>query len=271
MSGGRILLTGAAGLIGSDLRRWLVDRGTVLRSTDIRPFERLHADEEIVVGDLCDPDFAGRLCHDTDAIIHLAGRAKEGQWSDVTGPNILAPINLWDAARAAGVGRIIFGSSNHVMGFYRPETPISHDDPQRPDCRYAVTKAFGEHLASVYAYKFGLRAFCIRIGSYRPEPVSRRELSTWISPRDLAQLVGIGLNADYVFETVFGISGNAKAWCDNNRARELGYRPVDDAEAFADRLPEGPENMAGVENLFQGGGSAAKEFVADPCLVPVFR
>lgn len=267
MIGGRILLTGAAGLIGSDLRRWLAGQGAVLRSTDIRSFEPIGENEEVLVGDLCDAAFAEDACRGVDAIIHMAGRAKEGQWSDVTAPNILAPINLWDAAKTGGVGRIVFGSSNHVMGFYRPDTKISHEDPQRPDCRYGITKAFGEHLASVYAYKFGLRAFCIRIGSYRPEPVSGRELSTWISPRDLAALVGVGLTADYVFETVFGISGNTRAWCDNGRAYELGYRPQDDAEAFVERFPDTPASEGRIEDLFQGGGSVAKEFTADPGLV----
>ncbi|MDI6024715.1 NAD(P)-dependent oxidoreductase [Corticibacterium sp. UT-5YL-CI-8] len=268
MKGKRILLTGAAGVIGSDLRRWLVDQRASLLSSDVRPFEPLGGNEEIVIGDLCDAGFASRLCEGVDAIIHMAGRAKEGQWTDLTGPNIMAATHLWDAAHTHGVERIVFGSSNHVVGFYRPDEKISNDDPQRPDSRYAITKAFGEHLASVYAYKFGLKAFCIRIGSYRPEPISRRELSTWISPRDLAALVEIGLNADYVFETVFGISANKRAWCDNARAHELGYQPRDDAEVFAARFADSPEEASMLENLFQGGGSAAKEFLANPALVP---
>ena len=126
-----------------------------------------------------------------------------------------------------------------------------------------MSKAFGESLAAHYAYKHGIRAFCMRIGTCKAAPDSRRALSTWLSPEDLDRLVMVGLTASYSFEIVYGVSRNSRAWWDNGRACRLGYDPQDDAELYADRLGgEGPAE--GPAAGLQGGASAARGFSSRP-------
>ncbi|WP_323012817.1 NAD(P)-dependent oxidoreductase [Devosia sp.] len=263
MSGPRILLTGAAGGIGTLLRRTLARKGEILRLNDIAPMGAAGPGEEMMQGDLADADFTHALCRDVDAIVHMAGNRKESPWERLIGPNLIAATNLWEAARVNGVKRIVFGSSNHVVGMYPAGEILDERDLPRPDSRYAVTKIFVEGLGSLYADKYGIKGFLIRIGSYEPKPSSLRALSTWISPRDLTAIVRVGLDADYHCETVFGISRNTRAWCDNARAIALGYDPQDDAEDYLAEIdPEaGPAGM--VAASLQGGGSAAKEFAGD--------
>lgn len=256
----RVLLTGAAGTIGRSLRTGIARAGETLRLTDVKEIAVEAENEEVLIGDLSNPDFAAKACKDVDAIVHMAGHPKEKPWEVLVGPNINAAITLWEAARTAGVRRIVYGSSNHVVGFYRTDVRLDGAMPPRPDSRYGVTKLFGEGLASLYADKYGISAFCIRIGTFRDAPTSTRELSTWISPRDLAALTRIGIDADIVFETVFGVSGNSRSWCDNSRAFALGYRPQDDAETFAEQISPEDAKTNGVAGRVQGGGSAAMEY-----------
>lgn len=258
----RILLTGAAGAIGSMLRKTLLRDKEVFRLCDIAPIEGGNA-EDIVVGDLADPAFAADVCRDVDAVVHMAGQAKESPWEKLIGPNLIAVTNLWEAARANGVERIVFGSSNHVLGMYPAGLKLDETDPLRPDSRYGATKAFAEAVASLYADKYGIRSFLVRIGTFAEKPQNIRALSTWISPRDLSAIIRVGLDADYHCETVFGVSRNSRAWCDNSRAFELGYDPQDNAEEFVAAVDPAAGPQGPVAAALQGGGSAAKEFAGD--------
>lgn len=259
----RILLTGAAGGIGSLLRTTLAQPGEVLRLTDIVPVPNAGDGEDIVVGDLIDPAFTNSLCEGVDTIVHMAGNRKESPWERLIGPNVIAVTNLWEAARNAGVKRIIFGSSNHVVGMYPAGVVLNELAVPKPDSRYAVTKILAEGLGSLYADKFGIANFSIRIGTYEDKPTTLRALSTWISPRDLTSIVRLGLDADYHCETVFGVSRNTRLWCDNSRAYELGYDPLDDAEDYFASIDPQAGVQGDVANALQGGGSSAKEFVGD--------
>ena len=90
-------------------------------------------------------------------------------------------------------------------------------------------KVFGEMLGSLYADKYGLEVFLIRIGSASPTPGDLHGLAMWVSPRDLAQLIAIGIDhPDVHFEIVYGISGNSRSWYDNSNAERLGHVPPDD-------------------------------------------
>jgi len=125
---------------------------------------------------------------------------------------------------------------------------------------------FGEALGSLYADKHGMEIFNIRIGNVNPQPIDKRRLAIWISPRDLAQLVTIGIEHPQVrFEIVYGISGNKRAWYDNSNAYRLGYKPQDDSERFAaDVLArEKPATDARAEQ-FQGGAFVTAEDVELP-------
>ena len=154
-------------------------------------------------------------------------------------PIIVGLYNVFEAARRNKVKRILFATSNHAVGFYRRDEKIDHRVYPKPDSRYGVSKVFGEALGSLYADKYGMEVYNMRIGNVNPEPVDKRRLSIWISPRDLAQLVTIGIeHPDIRFEIVYGISANKRAWYDNSNAERLGYKPQDDSEKWAKGVAE---------------------------------
>ncbi|MBX9907496.1 MAG: NAD(P)-dependent oxidoreductase [Beijerinckiaceae bacterium] len=259
-----ILITGAAGRIGSLLRRELPGDAELaaffggpfrLKATDIvDPGPGEHADE-VSTGDLADAAFVESLFADggVAAVIHLAGYPREADWDVLLDANIRATINIWEAARRHGVDRVLYASSNHAIGFYPRSRKIDHRVTQRPDSRYGLTKVFGEELGFLYAHKFAIRSFSMRIGMFLPQPTSRRGLSNWLSLPDAVRLVKVGLTADYICETVYGVSNNARSFWDNSSAHRLGYRPQDDSEAFAHLFP-GPDHPGDRwAEHFQGG------------------
>ena len=137
--------------------------------------------------------------------------------------------------------------------------------PPRPDSRYGVSKVFGEALASLYADKYGMQVFCIRIGNVNPAPIDKRRLSIWLSPRDLAQLVTIGIEHPEIrFEVVYGVSANTRSWYDNANARRLGYRPQDDSEAFAAEVLARERPGDPTAELYQGGAFTVEEQIPNP-------
>ena len=163
----RILITGAAGEIGSVLRAGLYGGGRTLRLLDIKPQAAARASEECVTADLADTAALQQAARGMDCIVHLAGVPREGAWEAILPNNIIGTYNLFEAARSAGVKRVIFASSNHVIGYYRATQKVGIDEPARPDSRYGVSKAYGEALGRMYADKYGLEVACLRIGSFR--------------------------------------------------------------------------------------------------------
>jgi uronate dehydrogenase len=155
------------------------------------------------------------------------------------------------------------------VGFYRRDQTIDHRVYPKPDGRYGVSKVFGEMLGSLYADKYGMEVFCMRIGNVNPKPIDKRRLSIWLSPRDLAQLVTIGIEHPEIrFEIVYGASGNTRTWYDNSNAARLGYRPADNSEAFAPDVlaREKPGHPRG--ELYQGGLFVHSEEVTNPAALP---
>jgi uronate dehydrogenase len=260
-----VLLTGAAGRIGSLLRRDLpTEPGLRLRVVDRVDPGPGEGRDEVHVGDLADAAFVEGLFEDgrVGAVIHLAGYPREADWDVLLDANMKASIHLWEAARRHGVDRVVYASSNHAIGLYPRALTIDDEVLPRPDSRYGLTKVFCEQMAFLYAHKFGVRGFCMRIGAFRPEPDSERALATWISPRDLVALVRVGLTADYVFEVVYGVSANARSFWDNRNAWRLGYRPQDSADAHAPRFEApGTDDLAA---LFQGGPYVLDGLATDP-------
>jgi uronate dehydrogenase len=173
--------------------------------------------------------------------------------------------NTFEAARQAGVKRIVMATSNHAVGFYPRSQTIDHRVTVRPDSRYGVSKAFSEALASLYSDKHEIGFLCVRIGNYGTEPIDSRRLSIWISPRDLTQLVRIGLeHPDVRYEIVYGVSGNHRSWYDNSNAHRLGYQPEDDSEPQALQVlsAEAGQPSNRVADKYQGGTFAAQEYDA---------
>ena len=259
----RLLITGAAGNLGRVLRERLRGSFPVLRLSDRDEMAPAETGEEVVRCDLSDAEATQRLCDGVDAILHFGGRSLEGSWPEILSANIMGAINLWEGARLAGVERIVFASSNHVVGLYRRTEHFDHQVMPRPDGRYGLSKAFGEDLASLYAYKHGIKALCMRIGSCFGNPSNRRMLSTWLSFPDFERLVRVGLTADYLFEIVYGQSRNTRAFWDNSNAYRLGYDPQDDAEVFAAEV-EAKVSGKPLSDDFQGGDFVPPDFSGDP-------
>ena len=265
----RILITGAAGSIGAVLRAGLQGHYPILRLSDIAGLGDAGPGEEIVAADLCDLPRMEAAMADVDAVVHLGGTSLEDDWESIHANNIVGLYNTFEAARRQGVSRIIFASSNHAIGFYRRDRQIDHTVAPRPDTRYGVSKVFGEALARLYADKHGMGAACLRIGSFQKRPLNSRMLSTWISHRDMVQLVRCCLDAPALhFEIVYGASANSRSWWDNSAATRLGYAPEDNAEDYADEIlaaerrdPDKGEDA--VERLFHGGPFTSLEFNGD--------
>ena len=264
---GRILLTGAAGGLGKVLRTGLVGSADIIRLSSRSSLGEAAPHEEIAYADLADAAAVDRLLLGVDAVVHMGGQSTEADWDVILASNIVGLINLYEAARKAGTKRIIFASSNHVIGMHPRTRRLDHTSPPRPDSRYGLSKAFGEDLACLYAYKYGISSLCIRIGSSFPEPKNRRMLSTWQSYDDLIQQIKAGLTADYLFEIIYGDSANTRNWRDNSNAERLGYRPKDDSEVFAGKVGEIGDGDP-VSDALQGGAFAGREYVGevDRCL-----
>lgn len=249
-----ILITGAAGGLGRYLREELAGKYK-LRLSDRIEIADLSADESFVAADVTEPAGLTELANGCDAIVHLGGIPAEHDWDPILQTNIIGTYNIYEAARLAGVPRVIFASSNHAMGFYPREQTIPANITVRPDSRYGVSKAFGEALASMYADKYGVHSLVLRIGNVDRQPVDVRRLSIWISPRDLAQLVVIGVeHPDVHCDIVYGVSDNARGWYDNSAAEKLGYKPQDRSEDYAAQVLEKfPAPGDGVADTHQGG------------------
>ncbi|AQA11210.1 NAD(P)-dependent oxidoreductase [Streptomyces samsunensis] len=233
-----VLLTGAAGGMGTLMRELLPQYGYQLRLLDQLPIE---GEPDAITADLSDRDALREAVRGVDAIIHLAGISLEAPFEKILRANIEGTYNVYEAAREAGVRRIVFASSNHAVGFTpRPvgdDPLIPIDTPRRPDTYYGVSKSFGEDLASLYWDKYGIETVAIRIGSCFPEPTTVRMLSIWLSPADGARLLHAALTAENVgYRVVYGSSGNTRPWCDLSSARALGYEPQDDSEPYAAKL-----------------------------------
>jgi uronate dehydrogenase len=266
-----VLITGASGGIGTRMRTLLKGVYPRLRLSDLNTPPDLAADETFVAADLADLAAVERIVEGVDGIVHLGGYSIEGPWETILSANIVGCYNLFEAARRKRVKRIVFASSNHAVGFYPRSRRIGIDDHVRPDSRYGVSKAFGEALGALYAFKHGLRVTCIRIGNFGEAPVDRRRLSIWISPEDLAQLVRIGLDhPDIRYEVFFGASDNARGWWDNAEAFRYGYRPQGRGEDFSDsalaadaKLP--PDRIG---DWYEGGPFCSDEYDGDEELSP---
>src|SRR5687768_10198673 len=178
----RVLGTGAAGGIGTRLRALLKGISPDIRWSDLKTPADLAPDETFIQADLAVMSEVEKAVDGVQGIVHLGGFSVEGPWDTILNANIIGCYNLFEAARKAKVERIVFASSNHAVGFYPRQRRIGTDDAVRPDSRYGASKAFGEALAALYAYKHGLCITCLRIGNFGDTPVDKRRLSIWLAP-----------------------------------------------------------------------------------------
>ncbi|BDH10939.1 NAD-dependent epimerase/dehydratase family protein [Streptomyces hygroscopicus] len=261
-----VLLTGAAGGLGTLMRELLPPYGYRLRLFDQRPVDTGAGEPDAITAELADTETLREAVRGADAVIHLAGISLEADFAQILRANIEGTYHLYEAAREAGVRRVVFASSNHAVGF-TPRPPdgsaaIPVGTPRRPDTYYGLSKGFGEDLASLYWDLHGIETVSVRIGSCFPEPTSVRMLSLWLSPADCARLLHAALTAPDVGHTVvYGSSANTRLWWDLSTARALGYEPQDDSEPYAAALlaAQGALDPGNPEHAHLGGA-----FCTDP-------
>jgi len=263
----KLLITGAAGLIGRVLRRGLAGRYDLLRLADIAIQDPPTVGEENVDLDIGDLAATVDACQDIDCVIHLAGvsvEPEENAWAEILPTNIVGTYNVFEAARRAGVKRVVFASSNHVVGFHRRQRVTDANAAARPDTYYGVSKVFGEALGRLYADKHGLSVACLRIGSFRERPQDRRQLATWISYDDGLQLFQRCIDApDFHFLVAYGVSDNVESLWRNSGLEWLGYRPEDKADDYAADLAGIPEEDP-LSRQFHGGSFCEMNFTGNP-------
>ena len=234
MSKKKILITGAAGLVGGQLREFWGDR-FALRLADIKPVGNLAPHEEFVEMNITQYDEFLAACEGVDTVVHLAAdRSPSAEfYKTLLDLNIIGCYNGFEAAREAGCKRIVFASSiNAILGYDPDDYPVPWDAPVYPVNVYGATKCFGEALGRVYAHQHGLSCIMVRIGGAAwhqcgDQDTIRREAG--ITGRDQAQLFARCLEApsDVDFKIVHGTSNHTMQWMDLEVSRELGYEPED--------------------------------------------
>lgn len=250
-----VLLTGAAGKIGTALRERLPGLGWQLGG-----FDRVDVPGGMV-GDVSSPTELDAAMAGADAVVHLAGIPTEAPWQAIREANLDGTLQVFEAARRQGVRRVVYASSNHAAGFTPVTAELPAHTPPRPDTLYGVSKVFGEALGRYYCDRYGMQVACLRIGTFADAPPDRRALSTWLSPDDCARLVDACLRSPKLtYALVWGVSANTRRTWALDEGRALGYEPHDDAESYADALPENVEDPL---DAYVGGGFTSPAFGID--------
>lgn len=231
----RVLITGAAGRIGSSLAHSLRDRYDLRLHYNRTPPENPPTDD-LVQANIADYDAVAPMLEGMDAVVHLAANASTSTpWESARDDNIIGTYNVYEAARRAGCRKIVFASTNHTMGMYDRDRqwPIYANQPVRPDSLYGVSKVFGEALGRYYSDQYGLSVICLKIGWFLPEPHDDIARWMWLSPRDGAQVTWRAIESDLLWGSFYAISANGgRHWDITETMERLGYRPEDDAERW---------------------------------------
>ena len=252
----KIVMTGAAGRLGSILRAPLSRLCDTLVSSDIvEDIGTLNANERYVRADLADKNAIMDLLEGAGMVVHFGAIVDEAPFEELLGPNFIGAYNVWEAAYRHGVKRVVYASSIHAVGMYPKTECVGLDAPHRPDTFYGLAKCFAEDLGRMYWEKRGLEAVCLRILSCAPVG-NARALGTWLSDGDLVHLVERAIDTPVTgFSIIYGVSNNDRCPVDNSKAAFLGYRPRDNAEGFAERIlaEAGPHDPADPSQLRHGG------------------
>lgn len=258
----KLVLTGAAGRLGSYLREPLSKMCDELVSTDIAAdIGKLYDGETYMKADLSSLDAMLEVLAGAEMVVHFGAIGDEAPWDDILQSNIIGAYNVWEAAYRCGIKRVVYASSVHAVGMHKKTDTIGLDAPHRPDTYYGLAKCFSEDLASLYWDKRGIEAVCMRIFSCA-QANNARSIGTWLSYDDLIHLVERSIDSPVVgFSIVYGISNNDRAVVDNTKAGHLGYRPKDNAEVFAKEVfaDTPPLDNKDLANLCIGGPFATVE------------
>lgn len=253
-----VAITGGAGTIASSLRPRLRRGGRSVVLLDIRqPAIPTGPNEAFVLAGLDEVDRMTETFRGCHLIVHLGGIPSEAPWEEILASNIDGTRNVLEAARLAGVQRVLLASSVHVVGMYQTESVSTDPVPiARPDGFYGVGKAALEALGSMYADRYGMTIVSLRIANFAERPSDARGLALWFSPDDCARAVesAFELNAPG-HHTVWGVSANTRSPVDSSAGKLIGFTPVDNAERFADMVSSKP----GARDGHLGGGFLAPE------------
>lgn len=256
----KIVLTGAAGRLGSYLREPLSKICDSLVSSDIaEDIGTLYPGESFVRADLADFDAIHALLEGADMVVHFGAIVDEAPFEELLGPNFIGAYNIWESASRHGVRRVVYASSIHAVGMYPKTEFIGTDVPHRPDTFYGLAKCFAEDLGRMYWEKRGLESVHLRILSCA-QVNNARALGSWLSYDDLIQLVQRAIDTPVTgFTVIYGVSNNDRAPVDNSAAAFLGYRPKDNAEQFAQQVlaETTPQDPADPGHMCHGGPFAA--------------
>lgn len=255
----KLVLTGAAGRLGSYLREPLTKLAGELVSTDIVPdIGALYAGETYIRADLSKLDEIGPVLEGADMVIHFGAIGDEAPFDDILSANIIGAYNVWEAAHRHGVRRVVYASSIHAVGMYPKTERIGVDAPHRPDTYYGLSKCFAEDLGRLYWEKRQIESVCLRILS-AAKVTNTRALGSWLSYDDLVHLVTRAIDTPIVgFSVIYGVSNNDRAPVDNTGAGALGYRPKDNAEEFAaEILAAAPQADPTDQGQYRHGGPFA--------------
>lgn len=259
-----ILLTGASGNLGRVLAQHLARQGMTLRLTDIAPFPGdLPPGATFTRADLSDGPAILRLAEGCGTIVHFGGISVEHPFETVIGPNIRGLYHAYEAARREGA-RMVFASSNHVVGFHERSEVLDGDCDMRPDGYYGLSKAYAELMGRLYWDKHGLSSVFLRIGSCTPAPLDDRMLATWLSYGDLSRMVERSVLADVQgCLVIWGASRNARMtwWRGDDRAA-IGWEPQDSVDRWTAEL-DGKTSGNPVAERYQGGGYPALDYSRD--------
>ncbi|MFK7965885.1 MAG: NAD-dependent epimerase/dehydratase family protein [Burkholderiaceae bacterium] len=258
----KLVLTGAAGRLGSYLREPLSKLCDELVSTDlVEAVEKTYPGERYVQADLQDLDAIVDLLKGADMVVHFGAIGDEAPFETLLGPNFIGAYNIWEAAHRNGLRRVVYASSIHAVGMHKKTDFIGIDAPHRPDTFYGLAKCFAEDLASLYWDKRGLESVCMRILSCAAVS-NPRAVGTWLSYDDLIHLVQRAIDTPVTgFSVVYGVSANDRAPVDNAKASHLGYRPKDNAESLSAEIyaEAGPLDPHDPGNACHGGPFASIE------------
>jgi uronate dehydrogenase len=255
----KLVLTGAAGRLGSYLREPLSKLCDELVSTDITDVGKLYDGETFIQADLASFDNMMAVIEGAEMVVHMGAFVDEGPFEQLLGPNFVGSYNVWEAAHKHGVRRVIYASSIHAVGMYPKNEFIDTEVPHRPDTFYGLAKCFTEDLGRMYWEKRGLESVHMRILS-AAQVNNPRALGSWLSYDDLIQLVTRCIDTPVTgFAIIYGVSDNDRAPVDNAKAAFLGYRPKDNAEQFAaEVLAEAdPQDPQDVGHMCHGGPFAS--------------
>ncbi len=256
----KIVLTGAAGRLGSYLREPLTKMANQLVSTDVvDDMGKLYGGETYMKADLGSLEQMEAVIEGADMVVHFGALADEAPFEEMLSPNIVGAYNVWEAAYRHGVRRVVYASSVHAVGMHSRTAGVGLDAPHRPDTFYGLAKCFAEDLASLYWDKRGIESVCMRIFSCA-QVNNSRALGTWLSYDDLIHLVEQSINTPVTkFTVIYGVSNNDRSPVDNSKANFLGYRPKDNAEQYAEQvLAQAPVlDLRDTEHLYIGGPFAS--------------